>query len=115
MTAPSPALLRALTAARAKREERGAAGDGRVVAFVAPPSTPVDGVTESVATATHVFGAPGTYTVTATVTDNGGLTASKTTNVVVVAQGAGFTAHGFTIPTAHPRLWWTPAPCTQGP
>jgi len=68
-----------------------------------------DGTTESAATASHVFGTPGTYTVTATVTDNGGLTAIKTINVVVVAHGAGFTTHGFTIPTAHPRLWWTPA------
>ena len=66
-----------------------------------------DGTTESAATASHVFGTPGTYTVTATVTDKGGLTAIKTINVVVVAHGAGFTTHGFTIPTAHPRLWKT--------
>ena len=68
-----------------------------------------DGTTESAATATHVFGTPGTFTLAATVTDNGGLTANKTTNVVVVAPGAGFTTHGFTIPVAHPRLWWTSA------
>jgi len=71
-----------------------------------------DGISESTATATHVFGTPGTYTVTTTVTDNDGLTANKTANVVVVAPGAGFTTHGFTIPTAHPRLWWTPARIT---
>ncbi|MBS0417923.1 MAG: PKD domain-containing protein [Proteobacteria bacterium] len=67
-----------------------------------------DGTTAATPTATHVFSAPGTYTVTATVTDNSGLTASKTTDVVVVAPGSGFTTHGFTIPVSHPRLWWTP-------
>lgn len=37
MRAPDPALLRALTAARAKREEQGATGDGRVVVKALEP------------------------------------------------------------------------------
>ena len=37
MKTPDPALLRALTAARAKREERGATGDGRVVVETLTP------------------------------------------------------------------------------
>lgn len=37
MTAADPALLRALTAARAKREERGATGDGRVIVAALTP------------------------------------------------------------------------------
>ena len=38
MSAPDPALLRALTAARAKREEQGATGDGRVVVKALEPA-----------------------------------------------------------------------------
>lgn len=58
--------------------------------------------------ASHTYNVAGNFTVTATVTDNGGLTAKATTPVSVVAAGQGFTTHGFTIPASHPRLWWTP-------
>ncbi len=68
-----------------------------------------DGTVDNAATATHIYNTAGSYTVTATVTDNGGLTASKTASVVVVAAGQGFTTHGFTIPVDHPRLWWNTA------
>ncbi|HEV7806561.1 MAG TPA: TIGR02679 domain-containing protein [Solirubrobacteraceae bacterium] len=46
MSAPDPALLRGLTAARAKREERGATGDGRVVvkALTADEALALDGL-----------------------------------------------------------------------
>ncbi|SMQ72678.1 PKD repeat-containing protein [Plantibacter sp. VKM Ac-1784] len=44
-----------------------------------------DGTTGTGSTSSHVYAADGTYTVTATVTDNGGLTATTTRTVTVTA------------------------------
>jgi len=68
-----------------------------------------DGTVDNATTAIQTYNSAGNFTVTATVVDDDGLSATKTVPVVVVAAGQGFTTHGFTIPTSHPRLWWTTA------
>jgi subtilisin family serine protease len=52
-----------------------------------------DGATSTAANPSHTYAAGGGYTVTLTVTDNGGLTATTTRNVTVSAPAAG----GFTL------------------
>lgn len=47
-----------------------------------------DGATATIANPVHFYAAPGTYTVTETVTDSGGATASKSAPVTVTAPGA---------------------------
>jgi PKD repeat protein len=64
-----------------------------------------DGTVVSATTGSHTYTTAGNYTVTATVTDNGGLSSFTTATVTVAAAGGG-TTHGLTIPSTHPRLWF---------
>jgi len=48
-----------------------------------------DGGTSTAASPSHTYAAAGTYSVTETVTDNGGATASKTSSVTVASSGGG--------------------------
>lgn len=41
------------------------------------------------------------------------LAASPTSSSTPAITSAGYTTHGFTIPSSHPRLWWTPARIAQ--
>jgi subtilase family serine protease len=50
-----------------------------------------DGGTSTVTSPTHTYAAAGTYSVTETVTDSGGVSASKTSSVTVASSGGGST------------------------
>ncbi len=65
-----------------------------------------DGTTLSVGTSstTHTFSTPGTFTVSLTVTDSGGTTATTTNNVIVTSLGAAAPTARFTSSPSQPAL-----------